>query len=101
MPLPSPSPAAACRFTPLVIQLACFTMSLCWGALSGGAYYVWHAHAGLAGSPGAYAAVLGISSGFISLFVLSFLGGILLSVLDAVFICWAVDRDNQTISREF
>ena len=32
-------------------------------------------------------------------FVLSFLGGVLLSCLDAVFICWALDRDSQSVSK--
>lgn len=90
--------ASTVWFTPLVIRLACLTMSAGWGLLSGGAYYYLHRSSALEATPGLNASVLGVSVFVVTQFVLSFIGGILLSVLDAVFICWAIDRDSQTVS---
>ena len=67
--------------------------------VSGGSYYVLHLGTpALQGSLGAVAGMLGTAAGLITFFVLGFLGGILLIVLDAVFICWAIDKDSQTVS---
>ena len=67
--------------------------------VSGGAYYVLHLGTpALKGSLGAVSGALGAAAGLTTLFVLGFLGGILLIVLDAVFLCWAIDKDSQTVS---
>ncbi len=34
-----------------------------------------------------------------ALVVLSFFGSVLLNIVDAVFVCYALDRDTQTVSR--
>lgn len=75
--------ASTVWFTPLVIRLACLTMSAGWGLLSGGAYYYLHRSSALEATPGLNASVLGVSVFVVTQFVLSFIGGILLSVLDA------------------
>ena len=73
--------------------------AVCWGMVSGGAYYVLHLGTpALKGSLGAVSGALGAAAGLTTLFVLGFLGGILLIVLDAVFLCWAIDKDSQTVS---
>ncbi|KFM24131.1 CTL-like protein [Auxenochlorella protothecoides] len=92
--------ASTIWFTPMVIQLAAFSMAVGWGFASGGVYYLAHrgAAAGVEASPGLNAAVLGGMVGLASLFLLNFLGGVLLAVLDAAFVCWALDRDAQSVS---
>ncbi|GAB4819018.1 hypothetical protein N2152v2_006064 [Parachlorella kessleri] len=85
-------------FTPLVIQLACLSLGVAWGLLSGGAYYLLRP-AGLEVNHKVNSAVLGTLSGVAAMTVLFFLGGVLLSVLDACFVCWAIDRDSQTVSQ--
>ena len=82
-PRPSPTNTRTPRFTPLVIRLACFLLAGAWGLLSGGAYYALHRGSALEATPGANAALLGGAVALLTLFILSFLGGILLSVLDA------------------
>lgn len=147
--LPPSTFASTVWFTPLVIRLACFLLAGAWAAISGGAYYALHRHSHLEATPGVNAAVLGGATFLVTWFVLSFLGGILLSVLDAgglgglgwvcsglcagvqvmagggcahsvssvllqpplplpgmlpplpssaVFVCWALDKDSQTVS---
>lgn len=90
--------ASTIWFTPLVIQMAGLAMAVCWGCLSGGIYYLMHRGAGEA-ALGTNSAVLGALAGVISLFVLNFLGGVLLAVLDATFVCWALDKDAQELSQ--
>ena len=76
--------ASTIWFTPMVIRMACFMLSLGWALLSGGTYWYLHrSSAGVEATPGLNAAILGASVYLITQFVLSFLGGILLSVLDA------------------
>ncbi|KAK2077961.1 hypothetical protein QBZ16_003829 [Prototheca wickerhamii] len=90
--------ASTIWFTPLVIQMAGLAMAGCWGCLSGFIYYLMHRGAGEA-ALGTNSAVLGALAGVISLFVLNFLGGVLLAVLDATFVCWALDKDAQELSQ--
>ncbi len=73
----------ACRFTPLVIRTACFVLAAAWGGVTGGAYYALHHGNKLEATPGLNATLLGAAVYVIAQFILAFLGGILLSVLDA------------------
>lgn len=89
--------ASTVWFVPTVINLASFTLSLVWGAACGAGYYLAHS------SPGELhhatnSVLLGFMAMLMTSFVLSFLGGVLLSVLDATFVCWAIDKDSNTIS---
>lgn len=90
--------ASTIWFTPLVIRMACFLLAAGWGALTGAAYYALHHGSKLEATPGLNATLLGAAVYVVAQFILAFLGGILLSVLDAVFICWALDKDSQTVS---
>lgn len=86
-------------FPSMLVGLASVTVSLLWGGFVWGAYRL--AHGGGAGgelNAPANAVVLGVAAGAAALAVLSFLAGVLLSVLDAVFVCFAMDRDRQEIS---
>lgn len=174
--LPPTCPPSACCAAQ-VIQLACLSLSVFWGLLSGTLYYLLRP-AGKELYHTGNSVALGVLSGVAALFVLSFLGGVLLrwgawvgwarlgrvgwaglvarggagcgvlgclgyhawgrgaplllveglawqcgspsgavlgfnqrprhlsrpapparSVLDATFMCWAIDRDSQTVSR--
>ena len=44
------------------------------------------------------AIILGLLAFFMALVVLSFFGSVLLNIVDAVFVCYALDRDTQTVS---
>lgn len=90
--------ASTIWFTPLVIRMACFVLAAGWGAVTGLTYYALHRGSKLEATPGVNAAVLGGVVYVVAQFILAFLGGILLSVLDAVFICWAIDKDSHTVS---
>jgi hypothetical protein len=48
---------------------------------------------------GMESAVLGVLSFFMALVVLSFFGGLLLNIIDAVYVCYALDRDSQYVTR--
>ena len=43
-------------------------------------------------------AILGVISFFVAWVVLSFFSSILLDIVDAVYICFAIDKDNQTVT---
>jgi hypothetical protein len=45
------------------------------------------------------AAVLGLISFAMSFVVLAFFGSVLLNIVDAVFFCYAVDKDMQAVTR--
>lgn len=89
--------ASTIWFIPTVINLASVTLSLGGGLLCGAGYHWMHSGAGELHHT-ANAVVLGLFAAFFSSFVLSFLGGVLLSVLDATFVCWAIDKDSHTVS---
>lgn len=44
--------------------------------------------------------LLGVAAGIVAYIVLSFLAGLLLNILDAVFVCFAWDRDTARVTRE-
>jgi len=48
----------------------------------------------------ASATALAVVTGFLSYFLLSFLSSVLLSIVDAMFVCYAVDREEGTIGRQ-
>ena len=54
----------------------------------------------LAANAGLYAGLVGILSGIISLVVMSFFAMIALNVVDAVFLCYAMDKDRQRAQGE-
>jgi hypothetical protein len=83
-------------FPPMVIQLAAFLLSAAWGlAIFTASWVTWHHQP--TGSQ--EAAALGILSFLMSFVVLAFFGSVLLNVVDAVFFCYAVDKDMQTVTR--
>ena len=49
-------------------------------------------------SSGQEAAILGCLAFVMVLVVLSFFGSVMLNIVDVVFICYALDRDTQTVS---
>ena len=49
-------------------------------------------------APRQEAIILGLLAFFMALVVLSFFGSVLLNIVDAVFVCYALDRDTQTVS---
>lgn len=81
---------------PLILQMTCLVLSGLWSVLIYGASAsAWnHVHQGQQ-----YAACLAIISFVISWLVVSFFASLLLNVIDAVFICFAMDRDMQSCSR--
>lgn len=95
--------ASTAWFAPMVVQLATLSLSLSWGFLAGGAYYLLHqapTHpaAAQANSPMLASCLVGGLAGVAALLVLSYVGGVLLGVLDAVFVCWAIDKDRGEAS---
>lgn len=58
-------------------------LAAAWGGVTGGAYYALHHGNKLEATPGLNATLLGAAVYVIAQFILAFLGGILLSVLDA------------------
>lgn len=84
-------------FPSLVVGLASFTLSALWGVAVWASYKYLHASSGEL-YPASNAVALGILAGAISMFVLSFLSGVLLSVLDAVFVCFAIDKDRHAVA---
>lgn len=92
--------ASTIWFTPMVVHLASFCTAAVWGLLGGGAYFFTHRHEQHPGANDAAvtATVLGSLIALFALFVLNFLAGVLLGVLDATFVCWALDRDMHTVS---
>lgn len=84
-------------FPSAMMTLASVTISF----LYGGAVFLGYRYLHSAGGekfPATNAVVLSILVGVITLFVLSFLIGVLLSVLDAVFVCFAIDKDRQAVA---
>ena len=45
------------------------------------------------------AAILGAISFFVGWVVLAFFSGILLDIVDATYLCYAIDKDTQTITK--
>lgn len=84
-------------FPSAVMSLASFTLSGLWGFAVWAGYRYLHGHSKEL-YPATNAVVLGVLTGVVTLFVLSFLSGVLLSVLDAVFVCFALDKDRHAVA---
>lgn len=91
--------ASTIWFVPLTVRLTALVLSAGWGyagALSFSAYSQVKGY----GSLGGLHVAVGVFSSLMCLGVLAYFGGILLNVLDAVFLCWALDKDANTISKQ-
>ena len=91
--------ATAIWFPAAVIRLASFTFAALFGTAVW-LYYRWSHSNPQSGElyPASNAAVLGFVAGGASLFVMTFVSGVLLSILDAVFVCFALDRDRHAVA---
>ncbi|KAK9787237.1 hypothetical protein WJX73_001621 [Symbiochloris irregularis] len=82
---------------PLVLQTGAFLISAVWGgAVFGLAWLLSHGrypHHAMAGST-----MLGILAFLLAWIVQSFFANVLLNVVDAVFMCYAMDRDTQAVT---
>lgn len=79
-----------------ILQCTALLTSVAWGALS-----YWAAAAYWGGGPAAAAsgAVVGLLSGVFALITLAFLNGVLLNMVDATYVAWAMDRDAAAVTR--
>jgi hypothetical protein len=80
------------------MSLASVTLSALWGGAVWASYRYLHHTDGVEKFPQSNAVVLGVLVGVVTFFVLSFLMNVLLSVLDSVFVCFAIDKDRQTVA---
>ncbi|KAL4436975.1 hypothetical protein ABPG75_004114 [Micractinium tetrahymenae] len=89
-------------FAPLSIVFTCLTLAAAWGCCNAGLFSLLVLAHGAGGEPESWAMVttVGWVSGALAMPTLFFLGGIVLNVLDAVFLCWALDRDASTVSAQ-
>jgi Plasma-membrane choline transporter len=85
-------------FPSAVLSLASVTLSALWGGAVWASYRYLHHPDGVEKFPQSNAVVLGVLVGVVTLFVLMFLMNVLLSVLDSVFVCFAIDKDRQTVA---
>ncbi|KAH7622267.1 putative CTL-like protein [Nannochloris sp. 'desiccata'] len=86
-------------FPSAVMSLASVTLSALWGGAVWASYRYLHHPGGVEEKyPQSNAIVLGVLVGVVTFFVLSFLMNVLLSVLDSVFVCFAIDKDRQTVA---
>ena len=87
-------------FPSAVLTLATFTVSTLFGGLVWLSYHFVHHPTSGEKYPATNAIVLAVLVGVVTLFVLSFMTGVLLSCLDAVFVCFAIDRDRQEVGQQ-
>ncbi|KAL4430546.1 hypothetical protein ABPG77_005786 [Micractinium sp. CCAP 211/92] len=89
-------------FAPLSMLMTCLTLAAAWGCGNAGLFSLLVLAHGAAGEAQSWAAVITVGwvSAALSLPLLIFLGGIVLNVLDAAFLCWAMDRDASTVSAQ-
>jgi len=73
----------------IAVGFGCATWLLSYGVFA----------ATLSANAGLYAGLVGILSGIISLVVMSFFAMIALNVVDAVFLCYAMDKDRNSVHR--
>jgi hypothetical protein len=84
-------------FPPLVMQSASLLLSVAWGCLVFLLYWI-SSHTNR--SHGTQeAAILGAISFFVAWVVLAFFSSILLDIVDATYLCYAIDKDTQTITK--
>jgi hypothetical protein len=79
-----------------VLQVTAFMASVAWGLAS---YLASRAYWGGGPAAGASAAVMGVVSGACALVTLAFLNGVLLNMVDATYVAWAMDRDASAVTR--
>jgi uncharacterized membrane protein required for colicin V production len=84
-------------FPPVVMQSCAFLLSLVWGLIVFSFYWL-ASHSHKQGTSESIA--LGALSFFIALVVLSFFSSVLLAVVDATYLCYAIDKDTQTITKQ-
>jgi hypothetical protein len=83
-------------FPPMVVQCASFACSAAWGLLLYcTARFSWKHHD--AGKQEAI--LLGVLAFSMALIVLSFFGAVLLNIVDALFVCYALDRDRAAVTK--
>jgi len=82
---------------PLILQSAALVLGMLWGFLVFLLYWL-SSHTNR--SHGTQeAAILGAISFFVAWVVLSFFSSILLDIVDATYLCYAIDKDTQTITK--
>ncbi|CAL5222858.1 g5284 [Coccomyxa viridis] len=82
-------------FPPLVLQLAAFVLSAAWGVLIYLiSYFAWHSQP----QAQAQAIILGVLSFFMAWVVQAFFASVLLDIVNAVFICYAMDKDTHSVT---
>lgn len=82
---------------PMIVQLASLSLSVVWGL---GLYVAAHLSWTNRVQGNTEAVLLGVLSGGVALVVLSFCGGILLDIVDALYVCYATDRDQSEVTKE-
>lgn len=86
-----------------ILSTASFLFSVAYGVVVGlTSYATWNATASSKAShpsAGAEAAVLGVVASVLAMIVLQFCVSVLLNVVDAVFVCYAMDLDRQLSSK--
>ena len=88
-------------FPSMILQGAALVLAIGFGVATWALSYATYAVAGSANAT-LYAVLVGVLSGFISFVILSFFVMIMLNVVDAVFLCYAMDKDrNMNNHHEF
>lgn len=79
-----------------ILQCTALVTSVAWGLVSYGASTAYWG-----GGPAAVAsgAIVGLLSGVFALITLAFLNGVLLNMVDATYVAWAMDRDAAAVTR--
>jgi hypothetical protein len=83
-------------FPGMVLQVTAFLLSGLWGGAVFGVSYSYWGRSQVALSSGV---MLGLVAFLFGLMTISYLNSVLLSVVDAVYICFAMDRDSHTMTR--
>ena len=95
-------------FPPMVIQLTAFSLSASWTGLVTLAFHAWgaqfvaHAGAEMASAQAALiisTIVVAVVAFLLCFVTISFIGSILICVVDSVYVCFAMDLDRQQVSR--
>lgn len=83
-------------FPPMVLQLGSLAVSAAWGLL----LYVSTRFAWTQHDAGKQEAILlGVLAFLMALIVLSFFSGVLLNIVEALFVCYAIDRDRSAVTK--
>jgi len=84
-----------------VLNSLIFTVSLAWASLAGLTYYVQASatHDGLEQNRGGEAALVAGAALVVVLVVLSFFGTIIIDIVSVVYVCYALDKDRNCVTR--